>query len=444
MKRREFIENSFLAYLGLAISPTLLSSCRKETLLPDSDFSGKVIIVGAGAAGLYAGYILKSRGIDFTIIEASDKTGGRMGKRSDFADYPIDLGAQWLHGKNSILGDLAKSTGTQFSRDRSDMVFWFNNEITSSIPQNVESIVASDESLPDISFKDYAEQQGLGSEYRYLVEQIAGDFGADSNELSIKWTAVEEEEWNSGNADYKFEETFFDLIDKNITQTIQDSIVLNTPITEIDYSNPSIVLTDNNGATYTADKVIITVPITILQEQYIQFTPPLPATKIDAFNKIGMGAGMKVFLKFSSKFYDENIAGGQICAAYADEIVGKNGSDHVLLAFIMGQQAEYLSSLASDNDIVQELLAELDAMYNGQASASLLDAHVEDWTKHPFIKGAYSYSKIGIGNARSTAAESVDGKLFFAGEAMNLNGHHQTVHGAVETGYREVVNILKS
>ena len=157
-----------------------------------------------------------------------------------------------------------------------------------------------------------------------------------------------------------------------------------------------------------------------------------------------MGAGMKVFLKFSSKFYDENIAGGQICAAYADEIVGKNGSDHVLLAFIMGQQAEYLSSLASDNDIVQELLAELDAMYNGQASASLLDAHVEDWTKHPFIKGAYSYSKIGIGNARSTAAESVDGKLFFAGEAMNLNGHHQTVHGAVETGYREVVNILKS
>ncbi len=68
MKRRIFIEKSILAYLGLAISPSLLASCRKETLLPNSDFSGKVIIVGAGAAGLYAGYILKSRGIDFIIL----------------------------------------------------------------------------------------------------------------------------------------------------------------------------------------------------------------------------------------------------------------------------------------------------------------------------------------------------------------------------------------
>lgn len=444
MKRREFIQNSFFAYFGLAMSPALLSSCRKELILPDSDFSGKVIIVGAGAAGLYAGYILKSRGIDFTIIEASDKTGGRMGKRTDFADYPIDLGAQWLHGKNSIVGDLAKSSGTKFSKDNSDVAYWFNNQITSSIPENVDSIMTTDENLPDISYKEYAQQQGLGSEYDFLVEQIAGDFGADSSELSIKWTAVEEENWNSGDQDYKFEETFFDLIDKNITQEIQDSIVLKTPITQIDYTDSTVVLTDNSGTTHSADKVIVTIPITILQEEYIQFIPALPATKVDAFNKIGMGAGMKVFLKFSSKFYDGNIAGGEICAAYADEIEGKNGSDHVLLAFVMGQQAEYLTSLPSDAEIINELLAELDAMYNGQATANFLDAHVENWTTHPFIKGAYSYSKVGIGNARNIAAEPVDNKLFFAGEAMNVNGHHQTVHGAVETGYREVVNILKS
>jgi hypothetical protein len=47
-----------------------------------------------------------------------------------------------------------------------------------------------------------------------------------------------------------------------------------------------------------------------------------------------------------------------------------------------------------------------------------------------------------MGNAREIAALPVDKKLYFAGEAMNTNGHHQTVHGAVETGYREVINIL--
>jgi len=442
MERRIFFEKSILAYLGLALSPTLLASCRKETLFPDSDFSGKVIIIGAGAAGLYAGYILKARGIDFTIIEASNRSGGRLGKKSDFADYPIDLGAQWLHGRNSILGDLAKSTATKITKDNSDSVYWFNNQITSSIPQDVEEIISSDSDSPDISFSEHAEQQGLGSEYKYIVEQIAGDSGADSSDISIKWNSIEEEEWNSGETDFKFEETFFDLIDKNITEEIKGSILLNTPITKIDYSGNGVLVSDNQGNSYQGDKVILTVPITILQDSDIEFEPALPQAKIEAFNKIGMGAGMKVFLKFSSKFYDENIAGGEICAAYADEIIGKNGTDNVLLAFVMGLQAEHLTSLGSDTAITNALLAELDTMYSGQATASFIDSHVENWTTNPFIKGAYSYSKVGIGNSRSIAAQPVNNKLFFAGEAMNLNGHHQTVHGALETGYREVINIL--
>jgi hypothetical protein len=47
-----------------------------------------------------------------------------------------------------------------------------------------------------------------------------------------------------------------------------------------------------------------------------------------------------------------------------------------------------------------------------------------------------------MGDARKTASQALSEKLYFAGEAMNTNGHHQTVHGAVETGYREVMNIL--
>lgn len=444
MNRKTFIGKSILTYLGLVLGPNLLSSCRKETLFPDSDFSGRVIIIGAGAAGLYAGYILKSMGIDFKIIEASSKSGGRLGKKSDFADYPIDLGAQWLHGRNSILGDLSKSTGTKITKDDSDLVYWFNNQITSSIPKDVEDIVSSDSDLPDISFLEYAQQQGLGNEYKYLVEQIAGDSGADSTDISIKWNAVEEKEGNSGDTDFKFEESFFDLIDKNITEEIKSSILLNTPISKINYSGEGIIATDNLGNSYQGDKVIITVPITILQDEDIIFEPALPQTKIDAFNKIGMGAGMKVFLKFNSKFYDENIAGGEICAAYADELNGKNGTDNILLAFVMGGQAEHLTSLGNDSAITNALLAELDTMYAGQATVSFIDSHVENWTTNQFIKGAYSYSKVGIGNARSIAAQSIEKKLFFAGEAMNLNGHHQTVHGAIETGYREVINILKS
>ena len=155
-----------------------------------------------------------------------------------------------------------------------------------------------------------------------------------------------------------------------------------------------------------------------------------------------MEAGMKVFLKFSNKFFNQNVIGGAICAAYTDDSIGKAQNDNVLLAFIMGQQAEYLTALGSDTAITTALLQELDVMYNGQASASFIASYVQNWTTNPFIKGAYSYSTVAMGDARKIATQPISKKLYFAGEAMNINGHHQTVHGAAETGYREVINIL--
>ena len=108
----------------------------------------------------------------------------------------------------------------------------------------------------------------------------------------------------------------------------------------------------------------------------------------------------------------------------------------------MGEQAEKLSSLKSDQEIVMTLLKELDSIYQGQASQYYQDAFVKDWSKEPFIQGAYSYSTVGMGNARSIAAEPIAKKIYFAGEAMNLKGHHQTVQGAVETGIHQVQKMI--
>jgi len=443
MDRRHFIKQTTLLSMGgLLIPSSFLSSCRKDILFEEISYGGKVLIIGAGAAGLYAGYVLKSKGINFQILEASSQYGGRLGKLSGFANFSIDLGAQWLHGKNSILGDLIEKSGAKITLDESTESYWFNNEIVASLPNDIISIFTRENNVPDISFKDFAVQEGYGNEYSNIVEAIAGDSGAAASRISAYWKIEEEENWASGNDDYKFQETFFDLIDTQIAQKVNEHILLNTIVSKIDYSQSSIIVTDSNNNAYTADKVIVTVPITVLKTGDIEFVPALSAEKITAFSKIGMDAGMKVFLKFSNKFYDQNIIGGAICAAYADESIGKIQTDNVLLAFVMGTQAEYLTSLGSDAAITAALLQELDTMYNGQATASFISAHVENWTTHQFIRGAYSYSTIGMGDARQIAAKSVDKKLYFAGEAMNTSSHHQTVHGALETGYREVINIL--
>jgi len=441
MDRRHFIKQSTLLSIGgLLIPSTLLSACRKETLFEDINYDGKVIIIGAGAAGLFAAYTLKSKGIDFQILEASANYGGRLGKLTGFANFPIDTGAQWLHGKNSILGDLITKSNTKITLDDSETKYWFNNQLVNSLPQNTDIFEGDD--LPDISYNDYALQKGLGNEYKYIVENIAGDQGAAATRLSVFGNNQDEENWNSGVDDFKFQETYFDLIDTQFASQVKNKILFNTIVTTIDYSQSTIQITDSKNNTYNADKVIITVPIPILKSADIQFIPTLPNEKTTAFSKIGMDAGMKVFLKFSNKFFDQNIIGGPICAAYADDSIGKAQNDNVLLAFIMGVQAEYLTSLGSDTAITTAILQELDTMYNGQATASFVASHVQNWTTNPFVKGAYSYSTIDMGDARKVATKPINKKLYFAGEAMNTNGHHQTVHGAVETGYREVINIL--
>ncbi len=443
MERRKFITQTTLLSIGGLLLPTaMLSSCRKNTLLEDISFEGNVIIIGAGVAGLYAGYVLKSKGIDFQILEAAPHYGGRLGKLTGFANFPIDIGAQWMHGKNSIVGDLIRKTNTAIAIDESSEKYWFNNQIVSSLPKDINAIFTNEENISDVSFADFAIQNGFGDEYKNIVEAIAGDSGASASRLSAYWKTIEEENWNSGDDDFKFQETFYDLIEKQIAIQVKDQIQLNTPVKQIDYSGSIIEVTDSSNNVYKADKVIITVPITILKSGDIEFIPALPTQKTIAFSKIGMDAGMKVFLKFSTKFFDENILGGSLCASYADESIGKVQSDNVLLAFIMGQQAEYLTSLGNDTAITNALLQELDTMYNGQATANFVASHVQNWTTNPYIKGAYSYSTIGMGDARKLASESIAKKLYFAGEAMNINGHHQTVHGAIETGYQEVINLI--
>ena len=94
MTRKEFIKMCGLLGIGLPMN-TAFNSCNSDD--NPIDQNEKVIIIGAGAGGLTAGYLLKQRGIEFEILEASSNHGGRMKRTKDFADFPIPLGGEWLH-----------------------------------------------------------------------------------------------------------------------------------------------------------------------------------------------------------------------------------------------------------------------------------------------------------------------------------------------------------
>jgi len=108
MTRKEFLQ--VCGMLGVVVPlQASLSSCEKEKI-QNQTFSGKLIIVGAGAGGLAAGYLLNQLGIDFEILEAYSATGGRMKINADFADFPIPLGAEWIETDSDIFQEIVNDS----------------------------------------------------------------------------------------------------------------------------------------------------------------------------------------------------------------------------------------------------------------------------------------------------------------------------------------------
>lgn len=70
-----------------------------------------VLIIGAGISGLYAGHLLNSYGVPVVVVEASGQVGGRVREDSDFIDWNIELGGEYIHGTNHILKRLADKLG---------------------------------------------------------------------------------------------------------------------------------------------------------------------------------------------------------------------------------------------------------------------------------------------------------------------------------------------
>jgi monoamine oxidase len=209
-----------------------------------------------------------------------------------------------------------------------------------------------------------------------------------------------------------------------------------------------VSIEDAQGLRQSFDKVLITVPLTILQNSEIQFSPALPDAKLNALKRIGMGAGMKVILAFSRRFWAADtgciISSGAIPKYWVSSL-GRSSQAFVLTGFVMGSKAESLSGLPTATAI-QTVVRDLDAMYGaGVASGALVNARIMDWTKEPFIKGAYSYPLVGGGGlaTRQDLAAPVQRKLYFAGEATHYGGHSGTVHGAMESSQRAVEELLR-
>ncbi|MEM7722813.1 MAG: FAD-dependent oxidoreductase, partial [Pseudomonadota bacterium] len=92
--------------------------------------------------------------------------------------------------------------------------------------------------------------------------------------------------------------TWLDFYEQYILPSIASFITYNTAVNAIDYSGGQVTVSTSNG-NFTADRVILTVPVKLLQGGAISFTPALPSARQSAINNVVVWDGIKIFIEFS-------------------------------------------------------------------------------------------------------------------------------------------------
>lgn len=413
----------------------------------------KVIIIGAGVAGMYAAHLLASKGIEVIVLEATAIHGGRIRPLENFANFPVELGAEEIHGQNSVYYEMVKQSGADIISEETEDYYFIGDELLDreEAEENKDFIEAMDfiDSIEDysgldISLADYLKNEEIDeSVYHIINAEVANEHGTSAEKIGMAGLALEAQIWAAGEENFMLaDRSHLSIIAENC-KNILDKVNYNQVVKSIDYSEGLVSVSTQDGTNYTGNAVIITVPITILKAGAINFYPALPKDKQNAIQKIGMDAGMKVILKFKAPFWQPNTGSifGKLVPEYWVSSEGRSEEEYILTAFINGENATYLSQ--QGEEAISLITTELDNIFGEKvASKNLEKFYMMDWLKEPFIKGAYSYDTVGIGESRKILATSLDGMVFFAGEATCTNGHHASIHGAMESAKIAVDELL--
>lgn len=283
----------------------------------------RVLVLGAGIAGLAAARALVERGVEVVVLEARDRIGGRCHTRAG-----IDLGAHWIHGTegNPItaaarelgLGALFVGGDSTYTGGWDRLVLCAPSARRLSDQEKLRSLLLADtvwdaldamrredarDPVADISVAEAVarvlERSTLSEADRRLVDWhitlcARADYAADPDRLSLQWGEDGYEVYGYG--DSVFLDGYGALIDALAAGL---DIRLRQVVTRVRYNEaPGPVQVETDRGEFEADTVLVTLPLGVMQRGSVRFDPPLPPRKRAALARLRMGALTKVFVRF--------------------------------------------------------------------------------------------------------------------------------------------------
>jgi monoamine oxidase len=410
-----------------------------------SDVAGpveRVVVVGAGIAGLAAASRLRRAGIACVVVEARDRVGGRL-HTVDLAGVPVDLGGSWIHhpignpmsslcaeyGIERDPGDPMPSLTAydQVERRRLD-----RSEIETSFRVVFDAFEEAVESLRDRlginataldAIEAFVAEGGfVGADARRArqallaeVEAYAGD-RADNESLA-----------NFGDEEQYGGDLFGDLPRGGYRSVVEVlaaglDITFNAEAVEVRVDADGIRVTCADGSVEIGSHVIVTVPLGVLKRGSPRFDPPLPTPMQVAVGALGFGRYEKIALRFESAFWRHHgISHMMVFSSNDDEPamwvfdLDAFGAGPVLCAHLFHSLTPY----ALDRSPVEAVTWFRDVLAEavGHPVPEPIATAVTSWAHDPFAGGAYTHCPPGADPSMlDLLGRPVNGRLILAGE----------------------------
>lgn len=353
--RRAFLRQGILVAGGL--------------MLPASSFSNffqsgkkKVIVIGAGFAGLAAARKLKERNFDVLVLESKGRVGGRVFSHQVNKDLVIELGAEWVGNSHSRIHELCDELKLELFNNQMDthLLFkgaykpagqWnFSNEWQSKFKAMLEEYRHfKDEDKQRLDRMDWWRYlvnngcDGRDLDLRELMDST--DFGESIRHVSAYAALAEYAESSEKNEMDKKIRGGNSMLAQRLSESLgTEKILLNHAVTRIE-QGAKVKVYCANGKMFEADKVICTLPTFALKK--IDWHPLLPENKSDAINELQYARINKHAMLFGKRFWKEenfDLVTDQLPHYFYHATQRQPGEEGVLISYSIGDKAAVVAN----------------------------------------------------------------------------------------------------
>ncbi len=433
----------------------------------------RVIVVGAGVAGLVAAVKLAEAGCSVTVVEAGNRVGGRI--RTVHTDgIAVETGAEFLHGRPPELLALLQELGLeQYSLSGTDVTLAPDGALRMESDGKdagpfhlLNAMTAWSAAHPgeDLSFSEYLVREHIAQEDAgSVLGYVEGFNAADARAISVQSLAMQQRAEDSIDGDaLAHVRGGYGRLPQALAKRLRHAggvIALGRRAVRIGWQPGHTDCWCEDGQRFSGTHAVITLPLAVLQSGTVAFNPA-PGTVLTQAARMRMGQVCRISLVFRRRWWAEidhpqhdalqtmsfALSTERVAGAHFNVFwTGFPSLDPVLTAWSGGRSSGAFRDMDGHGiaHIACADLARIFGLTHEQVLDELVSHHSHDWRFDPLFGGAYSWVPVGAVDASARMSEPIENTLFFAGEHTEISGHWGTVHGALRSGLRAAEQVLR-